>query len=382
MASFRDRSLTVFFLMVLFIPVLRTSLSRKEARDGLEEKRQLTQMPGLPEGIEAMIAFPPQFEAYFNDHFPFREFLIRSHNRLKIKLLKKSPLRDVLLGRNGWLFYARNNLLQDFLGLDPLLPEALHARQLLLEAKRDWLASQGIPYLLVVAPNKQTIYPELMPEGYSRSREPSRLDQLLDYLRAHSDIPVLDLRESLLSEKAGEKLYFSTDTHWNPKGAFFGYRRIMETLHHRLDDPRLIPRSLADYRSIATVRGGGDLAVMLGIESDIQESYDQLKPLFTPCSKEEKLSNYLNYDWKPFPEPIASHCTSSELNLVMFHDSFGIGLRPYLSEHFKRSVFVWYDNPDGDLFKAVILKEKPDIVVEEVVERIIPYMKCEPEFRP
>jgi len=382
MAYVRDRILTALFLIVLFLPALMTGASHEEAHGRLEEKRQLAKRPGFPEKVDAVIAFPRQFEAYFNDHFQLREVLIRSHNRLKIKLLKKSPQRDVLLGRDGWFFYTRNNLLQDFLGLEPLSTEALHDRQRLLEAKRDWLASQGIPYLFVVAPNKQTIYPEKMPEGYIRSKDPSRLDQLLDYLRSHSDIPVVDLRESLLADKAKEKLYFSADTHWTPSGAFIGYQRIMEALHRRLDDPRLTPRSFADYRSIASVREEGDLAGMLGIEGDIKESYDRLEPLFTPCSQDEPLPNYLNFSWKPFPDPVASNCPSADLRLVMFHDSFGKGLRPYLSEHFKRSVYIWYNNLPGDQFRAIVLKEKPDIVIDEIVERMITYMQCGPEYRP
>jgi hypothetical protein len=221
-----------------------------------------------------------------------------------------------------------------------------------------------------------------MPEGYTRSKEPSRLDQLLDYLRAHSDIPVVDLRESLLAHKAKEKLYFRSDTHWNPKGAFIGYQRIMEALRYILNDPRLTPRSAADYRSVASIRGGGDLAAMLGIEGDIKEPYDRLEPRFTTCSQDEPMPNYMNRDWKPFPEPMASDCPGADLRLVMFHDSFGKWLRPYLSEHFKRSVFIFQNNLPGDQFRAIILQEKPDIVIDESVERMIYYMKCGPEFEP
>jgi len=375
MTFFRDHALTGLFLLALFLPALMTGISHKKAQGRLEEKRQLAEKPRFPEGTDAIITFPRQFEAYFNDHFSSREILIRSYNRLKIKLLKKSPQRNVLLGRDGWLFYARNHLLQDFLGIDPFSPEDLQARQHLLEARQDWLASMGISYLFVVAPNKQTIYPEKMPEGYTHSQTPSRLDQLLDYLRSHSDIAVVDLRESFFSEKAKAKLYFSTDTHWNPKGAFIAYQRIMEALHHTLHDPRLVPRSLADYQSIASVRKGGDLAAMLGIEGDIKDPYDRLEPLFKPCSQQESMPNFMNRDWKPFPAPVMRNCSKGDLRLVMFHDSFGNALRPYLSEHFKKSVYIRWNNTGEDLFKAVVLKEKPDVVIEEIVERMIYYMK-------
>jgi hypothetical protein len=121
---------------------------------------------------------------------------------------------------------------------------------------------------------------------------------------------------------------------------------------------------------------------MLGMEGDIKEPYDRLEPLFAPCSQDKPLVDYLNHDWKPFPEPVATDCPSADLRLVMLHDSFGKGLRPYLSAHFKRSVYVWQHNLSGEMFKKVILKEHPDIVIEEIVERMIPYMKCGPEFEP
>ena len=121
---------------------------------------------------------------------------------------------------------------------------------------------------------------------------------------------------------------------------------------------------------------------MLGIEADIQETYDRLEPLSAPCAREEALSNYVNYDWKPYPEPMAYDCPTKSLRLVMLHDSFGKWLRPFLPEHFQRSVFVWQHDLPISVFKAVVLKEKPDVVIEEIVERMIYYMKSGAEYTP
>ena len=65
----------------------------------------------------------------------------------------------------------------------PFTPEQLEAYRQILEARRDWLAARGIPYLLVIPPNKDTIYPEFMPAAYNKLHPRSRLDQLLDYMR-------------------------------------------------------------------------------------------------------------------------------------------------------------------------------------------------------
>jgi hypothetical protein len=51
---------------------------------------------------------------------------------------------------------------------------------------------------------------------------------------------------------------------------------------------------------------------------------------------------------------------------VVFHDSFvPAGLEPLLSEHFRRVVYLWQNEFDVD----TIARERPDLVVEEKVER-------------
>jgi hypothetical protein len=53
---------------------------------------------------------------------------------------------------------------------------------------------------------------------------------------------------------------------------------------------------------------------------------------------------------------------------VVVVDSFGGALAPYLSEHFARSVFLTRILPP-DQRLAIIDRERPDVVIEEIVER-------------
>ena len=55
-----------------------------------------------------------------------------------------------------------------------------------LVARRDWLAERGIKYLVVVAPNKNTVYPEMLPGGFEKATDDSQLDQLLRYIKKNS----------------------------------------------------------------------------------------------------------------------------------------------------------------------------------------------------
>src|SRR5207249_4855988 len=130
------------------------------------------------------------------------------------------PTPSVILGRSGWLFFAGDEALASYRAVQPFTEVELAAWQRRIETRRDWLAERGICYLVVIAPNKETIYPEFMPESLNRVRPVTRLDQLVAHLRAHSSVAVVDPRDALRTAKAGGILYLRTDTHWNDVGAW------------------------------------------------------------------------------------------------------------------------------------------------------------------
>lgn len=55
--------------------------------------------------------------------------------------------------------------------------------------------------------------------------------------------------------------------------------------------------------------------------------------------------------------------------LLMYVDSFSLGLRGYLSEHFPRNCYL-YLSYKKDMFRKVE-EEKPDVVILELAERYI-----------
>src|SRR5262249_47950937 len=56
---------------------------------------------------------------------------------------------------------------------------------------------------------------------------------------------------------------------------------------------------------------------------------------------------------------------------VMFCDSFTQAMFPFLAEHFHRIAFIWQYFPTFDT--AVVEREKPQIVIQELVERKLLY---------
>ena len=196
----------------------------------------------------ALGEYPKKLEAYFNDQFGFRKRLIHWLNLVKVTGLRMSPSPKIILGKKGWLIDGYIDL-PYFRGAGAAHARAARklAARLRVE-RRDWLAARGIPYLVVVSPNKDTIYPEFMPSSYNRVHAQSRLDQFMAHLKAHSNLAIVDLRQPLLKAKSREQVYYRTDTHWNNRGAYVGYAKIIEALSAWYPQLKAFPRS--DYREV------------------------------------------------------------------------------------------------------------------------------------
>ena len=243
-----DFTLVGIFMMVLLLPAILVFLPQSKPGPRLTEKRRLAERPTVPGDMDALVQYPRKFEHYFDDHFPFRTQLIQGHNYLRIKILKESDQHFVVMGRDGWLFYTGEKLLEDFCGQVPYTDEKMEGFRLMVEAKRDWLAARGIPYIFVIPPNKQTIYPEHMAENFLRARGRTRMDQLMAFMQAHSDVTIVDLRQPLIEAKSQDPLYYLTDTHWNDLGVLIGYGEIMKAVEQALGRDVGSVRTLEDYR--------------------------------------------------------------------------------------------------------------------------------------
>lgn len=378
------RLLVFSFLGILFLPGLLSLLPFDTASRFIDENRRLTPFPNLVWSPKEVVQFPRGFEQYFNDHFQLRDYLILGYNWLKIRIWKRSSNKKVLFGTDGWLFLAGDRVLEDFVSVNQFSVDQLEARRRILEAKRDWLAKRGIGYLFVIPPNKQSIYSEFMPEAYQRLQGKSRLDQFIAYMQKHSDVDILDLREAMRAAKEDHQVYFRLDSHWNELGGLAASREIFRAVDRILPRvPDQQQKSLFDFTLRPVPREHqGDLARLMGYPVEVSDESYAITPNFKMVSIEEKMPGFLSRTWKPYPAPFSLTGARNGLTCVVFHDSFGMYLVPFFPEHFQRSVFVWQRCPTGELFKAAVEAEQPDIVIEEVVERLLYYYETDMEFFP
>jgi alginate O-acetyltransferase complex protein AlgJ len=360
-----DDLLIVTFIIGLFLPLVLTH-NRKESAT---EKRRLADFPKLEWSQKALTEFPSQFDLFFKDHFGLREQLTQIYSLYSI-ILKSSSNPKVMIGVDEWLFYVNpveGNSLEDYRRNDPLTLDELRNWKIGLEEKHVWLKQQGILYLFIVMPDKHSIYPEYMPEHIRQVGTQTRLDQLIDYMK-NSEVPVLDLRPTLLQAKQQGQIFYKTDTHWNDFGAAIAQYEILRAIQKFY--PNLNPRNYSwqDFR--LTEYKSGDIANMLNISYFLKEMVPELRQPLPICDQHivEK------HPEDQMKATFFTDCRTDSPRVLIFRDSFFTALQPYISQHFAKTVYIW-EWPDLNLIKKYQQYNQPNIVIEARVERHLKFIK-------
>ena len=354
------RALVACFFLCLGVPLLDfffhidpTSLP--------SENRLLAPLPPRPDGVGGLKQSFAGWDAYFTDHFGGRKALVMWHKKLKWSLYHEKKLHeDVLVGNDGWLFFSGAQMVEHARGALQFSPPELENWRKLLQRRRDWLAARGIKYLFVVAPDKQSIYPEFLPAWLQPLVKDShtKLDQLIGYLRDHSTVEILDLRPELRAAKKLGPLYQMTDSHWNEVGAFVACEAVVRALAAK-QLPGLEPLSLEAFHRSNQVAPGGDLMRYLGVSLTESNAFSLTpKPelpaleIFIPAGEHTQDRSYAKNP-------------QGHGRAIIYHDSFGRYWVPFLGYQFSEANFYWkrYFDP------VEIERQKPVVVINEMVER-------------
>ena len=352
--------------------------------------------------------FPRQFEKWFNDRIGFRKQLIQvfqvaryygwtpgllSQSARPSNLASTGVMRhlsqgptmtagqpQVLIGRDGWLFYQTDSVINDYRGTDLFTESELARWKQVLCDRRDWLARRGIRYVFVIAPNKHSVYSENMPRSITRVSEQSRLEQLADVLERETDLTFINLLDPLLAEKSRQRVFHKTDTHWNACGAFLGAQEILTPVKSWF--PSVHVPSADDYEMVVkdcNIEEAKkfspwvkmDLAVMLSSPIPYREQVIDLIPrradlkvpvqLYGPPESRAERVQHRRFDQGRLSKAF------------VLHDSCMMALAPFLAPNFQEVTYHWTDDfPAEEIDKA-----RPVLVIQEMVQRRL--MTHEPE---
>lgn len=358
MNSSRARIVAVIFALVLFLPTLDQVLGLS-SRFSSTENRQLKGMPPL--NFPHVRSFVKQFDRYYKENFGWRNALFYVYSRWKFNILKESPLPEkVVVGKNGWLYLGNsyNKVVDQHRGLQPLSADSARRIASHLVQRQQELARQGVQLYVFVAPDSHSIYPEFLPDHLQQSKDSSRLDVLKQAI-AQTDLPFIDIRDTLRLAKRDHVVYYQTDTHWNEYGTLIGCATLLNRI--RADRPELPLVRLADYHIEQQKGGAGDLTTMLTLQNEQKDPiYYYIKPAPERSAHQVELipNEAIGYPSTRFDGP-------GKGRLLFIGDSFSHGMMNYLPGYFRTSYFM----RGSKLDPALVKKERPTVVVIEVVER-------------
>jgi alginate O-acetyltransferase complex protein AlgJ len=320
-----------------------------------KEGRRLAPPPAAPGRVADLAALPGEIDAYLKDHFGLRHTLIQLHKDLTKPMLGFGG-SEVLIGRDGRMFYLGGEMLRQSAGLI-LRDQKVQDSASLLAAMRDRLQKQGIAFFVLVLPSTSSIYEEDLPIWAQGRGKKTEHDLFLQDL-AERGIKTVDLRPTLRKTASEGNAYLMHDSHWTARGAVAGFNAAVEADSHA--DWRVDPSKVL---GAPQERKGGDLARLVGEQDDLTE---MTEPLALPVvGKQEMLSQdlmpaYMLTTGKPGP------------TILIAGDSFTASFfPPMLAQHVGRVIWTHYTNGACSFDWSLVEKYHPDEVWWAPVERAL-----------
>jgi len=311
------------------------------------ENKTLAGLPSITENGTLNTGYLSQLGDYYADHFALRQQLVSLDAAVRGRIFGVSAADSVVVGRDGWLFYT--DTLSDFTGRAPMTERQLFNIANNLSITQQYVSSRGAQFIFTIAPNKNSLYPQYMPYTYKAASQPSNALRLAEQLE-QAGVSYTDLFELFASQD--EVLYLERDSHWNNDGALLAANAL-----------------LADA-------GRGEV-FYTGLERRENENYigDLNSMLYPLNSVPETNAEYVLEGYeiangaRAADDPIivtsASDATGS---LLMYRDSFGNTLYPFMAQAYGSACFVRTVPYNLGLYMDIY---QPDTVMIERVERAI-----------
>lgn len=213
------------FMLLLSLPAVQmvTGYPRLPA---VVENRNLAPAPSLKSWV-AVDKYTSDAVKWFNDHFGFRDFLIRAKTQIDYTVFGIST--RVHVGKDGWFFY-RSVMDVEKPKIELMLRKDADA---VIEGTRhlaNALSARGVKLIIIVAPMKDVYYSEHLPNTAKKLPDPRQVELLQGRFRAMKEIIFID-SEVILKEIAKKRnVFHKTDFHWNDPAAFEVARSLVNVI--------------------------------------------------------------------------------------------------------------------------------------------------------
>lgn len=204
--------LVIFGAVLLFGGALLNLFWPKRTQIELEN-RKAAQSPAFC--IEGLLdgSWQSSFATWMQDQFVLRDQWINAQRATDEIVFQKVEEGGILIGKGQWMFTK-------LFTVDDSIQKQLDKN---VQAVSDFAAKYPGKVTFLLAPSASVIYSEELPAGAPMVDENAMLDEIFSEIGQSAD--VLDLRDVFTANK-DQYLYFKTDHHWTPLGAYLAYQQF------------------------------------------------------------------------------------------------------------------------------------------------------------
>ncbi|MEI7526406.1 MAG: hypothetical protein WCJ95_18810 [Mariniphaga sp.] len=360
---FKNTIYIIFFAICIMGPLIFGFFGFSGIK--IEENRKLAQMPILPKNSSNVVAFPQEFNLYFNDNFLLRPELIVLNSYLRYNIFRESSTSKVILGRNGWFYFAGED---EGFRKRPKILSISQLKSLCFKVINRKLAlkKRGIHYYAVIVPDKQSVYPEYLEEPQKSWVKYSKHDQFINFLNVIFQEEIfLNLKSTMLNQKnQGKKVYYKTDSHVNSFSSFAMYSKLLTAV--KKDFPEIKQIESTDLDAYTQSYHGDLTRILMHLPINEPDTFYKYKNCFFATCATYK-SSYNGYQLN-YPLVISSNNAVKTGTVIVLRDSQFIHVVEWFAESFTKVLYInyWENN---DIIENLILTEHPFIIIDERVER-------------
>lgn len=340
--SVKNKIIVVGFVLYLAIFSVATLILPKKSFSQMEN-RVLAKTPVF--SVEALIKgeFTEDIDSYLSDHIVGKDAFVKLKTNMDY-LLGKKEVNEVYFGKN-------HRYIKKFQINERQLKNNLNSINTFAKEQKD----ANIYFLL--APNANLIYKEDLPK-FTYEESQNKVYEMVEQ-ELEENITLVNPTEELMAHKK-EAIYFNTDHHWTMRGAYYGYKSLMDAM-------KLPVKPLNEYESstlkeefFGTLYSKAPKSLVKG--DKIQLFYNRNTQCQVGYMNESILSNRLfalqNASIKdkytvfldgnhPLVR-IKSNCDNNKKVLIL-KDSYAHCLVPFLTEQFNQIYMVDLRYFHGDL---------------------------------
>lgn len=178
------------------------------------ENRKLAQMPVFSVKTLLNGKWQDGLATYVQDQVALRDEWIDLESAVNSLVFAKTEESGILNGKDGWMFTKLFTVSED-------TEKQLNKN---IAAVTNFAQRHPGRVTFLLAPSASDIYPEMLPANAPMVDEDAMLDDIFAQVQA-SGASVIDMRTDYREHK-DEYLYFKTDHHWTPEGAYRAYQQF------------------------------------------------------------------------------------------------------------------------------------------------------------